>query len=70
MYTFDHYSTSQSRMMYLGSVDQSPGIEQAKPVLVAVVEAGAVGLPIYIGVVLQTHTHTLCTHDKKQLNLN
>lgn len=52
--------------MYLGSVDQSPGIEQAKPMLVAVVEASAIGLPIYIGVVLQIHTSVV--HKLKSIN--
>lgn len=65
MYTSEHESTHEGRM-YLGSVDQSPGIEQAKPMLVAVVEASAIGLPIYIGVVLQIHTSVV--HKLKSIN--
>lgn len=54
--------------MYLGGVDQPPGTEQAEPMLVAVVEAGAVGLPICIGVILKKHT--LFVHVMKTINGN
>lgn len=36
----------EGRGHYLGSVDQPPSVEQAKPVLVTVAEAGLVGVPL------------------------